>query len=283
MINYQRCYLIAHMKKPTRTPLADWQEADAERLRVIYKRRVQESKARGDIPTLNQAEVGERCGWNSPQSAFSQYANGKVALNLDALVKLAAALDFRLEEVSPTLANGIVRALDESPSAPRPADAVAASVPLPVGGEKDTDLDSSYSFIPQYTAMAAAGTGHDNPHVEIRSTLAFKKEWLKAKGVQPKNLRVIYASGESMWPTISHQDVLLVDSSQVEPIDNGVFVIESINDGTMVKRLVKAAFDMWLLRSDNADKASFEDRTFRRSEQNEHQIVGRVIWRGGDL
>ena len=77
--------------------------------------------------------------------------------------------------------------------------------------------------------------------------------------------------------------MLLVDSSQVEPIDNGVFVIESVTDGTMVKRLVKAAFDMWLLRSDNADKGSFDDRTFKRSEQNEHQIVGRVIWRGGDL
>ncbi|KPB98103.1 XRE family transcriptional regulator [Pseudomonas ficuserectae] len=271
------------MKKPTRTPLADWQEADAERLRALYKRRVQESKARGDVPTLNQAEVGERCGWNSPQSAFSQYANGKVALNLDALVKLAAALDFRLEEVSPTLASGIVRAVDDAPSNLRTADSVVASTPLPAGSEKETDLDSSYSFIPQYTAMAAAGAGHDNPHVEIRSTLAFKKEWLATKGLQPRNLRVIYADGESMWPTINNQDVLLVDSSQVEPVENGVFVIESGIDGTVVKRLVRAPLQQWILRSDNTDKAAYPDRFYLRSESNEHQIVGRVIWRGGDL
>lgn len=271
------------MKKPTRTPLEDWQLADAERLREIYKRRVQESKLRGDVPTLNQTEVGERCGWNSPQSAFSQYSNGKVALNLEALVRLSSALNFRLEEVSPTLASGVVKAVEEKHGPDNLSDAGPARTPLPAGGEPEIDLDSSYAFIPQYTAMAAAGAGHDNPHVEIRSTLAFKKEWLKAKGVQAKNLRVIYASGESMWPTISHQDVLLVDSSQIEPVDAGVFVVESVTDGTLVKRLVKAPFDMWILRSDNADKVSFEDRSFKRSEQNEHQIVGRVIWRGGDL
>ncbi|WP_256590462.1 LexA family transcriptional regulator [Pseudomonas sp. Irchel 3A18] len=283
MIKYQPCYLIENMKKPNRTPLDGWQLADAERLREIYKRRVRESKLRGDVPTLNQAEVGERCGWNSPQSAFSQYSNGKVALNLDALVKLSAALDFRLEEVSPTLASGIVRAVDGADTTPHPPAEGVSHTPLPTRSEPDIDLDSSYAFIPQYTAVAAAGAGHDNPHVEIRSTLAFKKEWLKAKGVQARNLRVIYANGESMWPTISHQDVLLVDSSQVEPLDGGVFVIESLTDGTIVKRLVKAPLDMWILRSDNTDKASFKDRSFRRSEQNEHRIVGRVIWRGGDL
>ncbi|MBV1814494.1 LexA family transcriptional regulator [Pseudomonas viridiflava] len=271
------------MKKPTRTPLDKWQLEDAERLRNLYKRRVRESKDRGDIPTLNQTEVGERCGWSSPQSAFSQYANGKVALNLEALVKLSGALEFDLAEVSPTLAAGIARAVHNETDTPRALSYEIASTPLPVGGEPEIDLDSSYSFIPQYTAMAAAGAGHDNPHVEIRSTLAFKKEWLKVKGLQPKNLRVIYADGESMWPTISHQDVLLVDSSQVEPVDNGVFVIESVTDGTMVKRLVKTPLDRWVLRSDNADKDAYRDRSFARNEQNQHQIIGRVIWRGGDL
>ncbi len=271
------------MNKPKRTPLAQWQLEDAERLRNIYKSRVAESKKRAYGRTLNQAEVGSRCGWESPQSAFSQYATGKVALNLDALLKLSEALDFELEEVSPTLAKGIKRTIENSQFDLAATPAAVDSTPLPTSDEPDIDLDGSYSFIPQYTARAAAGTGHDNPHVEIRSTLAFKKEWLKTKGLHPKNLRVIYADGESMWPTISHQDVLLVDSSQVEPMDGGVFVIESITDGTIVKRLVKAPLDMWILRSDNTDKASFRDRSFRRSEQNEHRIVGRVIWRGGDL
>ncbi|MEE4632296.1 LexA family transcriptional regulator [Pseudomonas alliivorans] len=283
MIKYQPCYLIAHMNKPTRTPLADWQLADAERLRAVYKKRVAESRHDPNARPLNQTEVGERCGWNSPQSAFSQYANGKVALNLDALVRLSKALDFEPAEVSPTLADGIARASDGSLDFGTRSARAPANTPMPTDAEPEIDLDGSYSFIPQYTARAAAGAGHDNPHVEIRSTLAFKTEWLRAKGLQARNLRVIYADGESMWPTISHQDVLLIDSSQVEPVDNGVFVIQSVSDGTIVKRLVKAQLNMWILRSDNADKQAYADRSFTRSEQNQHLIIGRVIWRGGDL
>ncbi|CAI8908544.1 CI repressor protein [Pseudomonas syringae pv. tomato] len=214
------------------------------------------------------------CGWNSGQSAVSQYLGGKLALNLEALIKLSEVLDFEPEDVSPTLGRGVTRKKDSTGQGKN------KSVDL---SNEEEDGADNYAFIPQYTAMAAAGAGHDNPHVEIRSTLAFKKEWLASKGLQPRNLRVIYADGESMWPTINDQDVLLVDSSQVEPVDNGVFVIESGADGTLVKRLVRAPLQQWILLSDNTDKAAYPDRFYLRSESNEHQIVGRVIWRGGDL
>ncbi|VVO36626.1 hypothetical protein PS689_05439 [Pseudomonas fluorescens] len=268
-------------KESRRLPLASWQIEDSDRLKSLYQERRAARK-------LTQEKMAEALGDGVTQGAISHFMNRRTALSLRSAVVFARLLGVQVSEISPTLSGELRKLglLDDDGNVKGEGPTVPASIaetPLPAGGEPEIDLDSSYSFIPQYTAMAAAGAGHDNPHVEIRSTLAFKKEWLKAKGVQPKNLRVIYASGESMWPTISHQDVLLVDSSQVEPIDNGVFVIESVTDGTMVKRLVKAAFDMWLLRSDNADKASFDDRTFKRSEQNEHQIVGRVIWRGGDL
>lgn len=262
------------MKKPIRTPLSAEQLADAARLKGAYRRAVAKSKAEGRRPPLNQAEVGALCGWNSGQSAVSQYLGGKLALNLEALIKLSEVLDFEPEDVSPTLGRGITRKTNST--APGKTESKESFI-------QQDERDENYAFIPQYTAMAAAGAGHDNPHVEIRSTLAFKREWLAAKGLQPRNLRVIYADGESMWPTISHQDVLLVDSSQVEPVENGVFVIESGIDGTMVKRLVRAPLQQWILRSDNADKTAHPDRFYLHSESNEHQIVARVIWRGGDL
>ena len=264
------------MKKPTRTPLSADQLADAKRLSELYKARVRESRAHEGAPALTQAYVGEQCGWSSPQSTVSQYLNGKVALNLDALVKLARVLEFEPAQVSQALAGG-VRVLPGAAGNTFPRLGVS---PLPVSGDMD---EERYAHIPQYTAMAAAGGGHDNPHVELRSTLAFKREWLRLKGVRPENLQVIYANGESMWPTIHDHDVLLVDRSRVEPADGGVFVMESVADGTLVKRLVQGALGGWTLRSDNTDKAHYPDRFFRHSEANEHRIIGRVIWRGGDL
>lgn len=282
MRKYQLCYLIAHMNKPNRTPLASWQIEDAERLRDIYARRVRESKARGDKPALNQAEVGERCEWKSPQSAFSQYVNGKVALNLDALVRLAKALDFEPAEVSPTLAKGIAIVSADRPVLAASLDAPAANTPLPSGGEPAIDLDDHYAFIPQLTAKAAAGIGYDNAHVESRSTLAFKREWLRYRGANEKHLVVIYADGDSMWPTINSGDVLLIDKSKVDPIDKQVFVLGNA-EGAIVKRLVQGPMGNWIIRSDNEDKSEHPDRALLRKDEDEHRIIGKVIWRGGDL
>lgn len=264
------------MKKPIRTPLSAEQLADAKRLHEIYKQRVKESRDDPSKPALTQTEVGERCEWKSPQSTVSQYMTGKVALNLEALVKLSEALDFEPAQVSPTLAAGIRRASHQVPHTTE-----AANSPLPDGADED-ELDGRYAYVPQYDAKAAAGLGSENPHVEIRSTLAFKREWLKVKGAKADQLIVIYAEGESMWPTINDGDVLLVDRSRIDPADGQVFVLAGF-DGAIVKRLIQGPLGQWILRSDNEDKGEYPDRSHLRSNGNEHRIIGKVIWRGGDL
>lgn len=265
------------MKKPIRTPLSDEQLADARRLHDIYKKRAKESREDPSKPPLTQTEVGERCEWRSPQSTVSQYMTGKVALNLEALVKLSQALDFEPYEVSPTLAAGIRRA---SSSVDHTTE--AANSPIPDQSDVSDTEDDRYALIPQYDAKAAAGLGSENPHVEIRSTLAFKREWLKVKGAKPDQLIVIYAEGESMWPTINDGDVLLVDRSRIEPVHGQVFVLAG-SDGAIVKRLVQGPLGQWVLRSDNDDKEEYPDRYHLHSNGNEHRIIGKVIWRGGDL
>ncbi|APC18154.1 cI repressor protein [Pseudomonas frederiksbergensis] len=266
------------MKKPIRTPLSADQLADAKRLSDIYKVKAREAKERPGDPPLTQTEVGERCGWNSPQSTVSQYMTGKVALNLDALVKLAKAIGFEPSDVSPALAAGVrMRGGDNSASEPP-----SSATPPPLGDPQSTNWDD-YAFIDQYDAKAAAGSGYDNTHVVLRNTLAFKRDWLRMKGAAPKNLKVIYAHGDSMWPTISDRDVLLVDESRVDPSDGQIFVMFSQTKGTIVKRLIQSDVDGWIIRSDNPDKINFGDQVLPNGEIHEHRILGRVIWRGGDL
>ena len=204
--------------------------------------------------------------------------NGKVALNLDALVKLARVLDFEPSEVSPALAAGV--RIHAGSTGHKMSD---ASTPLPGPADIDGDLDARYAFIPQYDAKAAAGLGSENSHVEIRATLAFKRDWLRMKGVNPQSLIVIYAEGDSMWPTINDHDVLLVDRSKVEPSSKHVYVLTSTDKGTIVKRLIQTPIGDWIIRSDNNEGDRYPDRLLSRSEFNEHRILGRVIWRGGDL
>lgn len=270
-------------KDSRRLPLADWQLEDSDRLKEIFQRKRASLK-------LTQEKIAAELGDGVTQGAVSHFMNRRTALSLKAAVVFARMLQVPVSEFSTELAKQLesmtlhLPATDygqlETDAPTAPPGGQTDSSPLPAEGEIGNDR---YAFIPQYSAKAAAGFGHENPHVESVATLAFKREWLRIKGVNPKNLIVIYADGESMWPTIDDHDVLLVDKSRAEPADGQIFVMASADKGVIVKRLVQSPLGGWIIRSDNEDKGEYPDLMLSRSEINEHRIIGRVIWRGGDL
>lgn len=89
------------MKKVTRTELTHEQIEESKRLKEIYAERKASARSLGE--KLTQEGLAEACGWTG-QSAVSQYLNGRIALNLDALIKLSRALNFDPKEVSERLA-----------------------------------------------------------------------------------------------------------------------------------------------------------------------------------
>lgn len=284
---YRWSYHSQMTKNSRKVPLADWQVEDSKRLKALY------SAKRSELG-LTQDRIAAELGEGVTQGAVSHFMNGRTALSLRAATVFAKALQVSVSEFSPKLAEqlyemrsvpltGVSDASNayQVATAPKAAEAPTADTPLPSGSDED-DLDGRYAYIPQYDAKAAAGLGSENPHVEVHSTLAFKRDWLKAKGVKPESLAVIYAEGQSMWPTINSGDVLLVDQSRIEPADGQVFVLAG-TDGAIVKRLIQGPLGQWTLRSDNEDKDEYPDRSHLRSKGDEHRIIGKVIWRGGDL
>jgi len=267
-------------KDSRRLPLADWQLEDSDRLKKIFQEKRSALK-------LTQEKLAEGLGDGVTQGAISHFMNRRTALSLKAATVFANLLEVNVSEISPTLAHqlkGMASSLAPSDSTGQAGlQAPAANTPFPAGSEVDESVDDRYAFIPQYSAKAAAGIGHENPHVESLATLAFKREWLKIKGVNPKHLIVIYADGDSMYPTINDHDVLLLDTSKTEPVDGQVFVLTSADKGAIVKRLIQTPLGGWIIRSDNDDCDDYADVMLSRSEVNEHRIIGKVIWRGGDL
>lgn len=265
-------------KNSRKLPLAEWQLEDSQRLKALYGRK------RSELG-LTQDRIAADLGEGVTQGAVSHFMNGRTALSLRAAVVFAKALQVPVSEFSPTLADQLEKMRDVPMISAGPDSSVTSGAPtetpLPDGTD-EANLDGKYAYIAQYDAKAAAGLGSENPHVEIHSTLAFKRSWLRSKGVKPEHLIVIYAEGQSMQPTINDQDVLLVDRSKVDPVDRSVFVLSS-GDGAIVKRLIQSPIGTWTLRSDNEDKDEHPDRYFLRSDGNEHRIIGQVIWRGGDL
>jgi SOS-response transcriptional repressor LexA len=264
------------MKKDSRRlPLAAWQLEDSDRLRSIFKRKRAELK-------LTQEKLAAELGDGVTQGAVSHFMNGRTALSIQAATVFARMLQVPIAEFSPTLA-GRIGDMATSLKVSDGYEVYATGGPHLVEGPTPKAANQDYTSVPRFSARAAAGNGHDNPHVEVGKSLAFRTDWLRAKGLSLKNLQVIQADGHSMWPTISDGDAFLVDTAQIDPVHEGVFVLQSATEGTVVKRLIRAPEDNWIVRSDNPDKSLYEDRYFLRIEFNEQRIIGRVVWRGGDI
>lgn len=112
----QQCYCLRSIRITTKvwdmaTKLLREQLQDAARLKKIYELRKTEDRS------LTQETLAERCGWKT-QSAVTQYLNGMVPLNLDALIKFSLALDVDIAEISPALAEKIyaVRVRENEPA-----------------------------------------------------------------------------------------------------------------------------------------------------------------------
>lgn len=142
---------------------------------------------------------------------------------------------------------------------------------------KDGILDQDeYALIPRYAVEVSAGGGSLVDNEVMIGTMAFKREWLRRMGFEVGRLVLVTARGDSMEPTVSDGDLLLVDMRQAEIVDGAIHVIRS-NDHILVKRLQMGMTGQVIVRSDNPRYSPME------STRDALQVVGRVVWRGGRM
>lgn len=139
---------------------------------------------------------------------------------------------------------------------------------------------SAFAMIPRYEALASLGPGEVAPEGDqIKGHLAFKHVWLEKRRLNPRFLTVIEAVGDSMHPTISDGDVLLVDLRQKEPMDNRIFVLR-LEDQLFAKRLHTRPNCEVEVYSDNPAAKPFAIGPEREQGVD---IIGRVVWAGRDM
>jgi phage repressor protein C with HTH and peptisase S24 domain len=205
--------------------------------------------------------IANECGVTG--SAVTQWVTGdSKSMKPENLFALAAATGVSAE----WLANGT-----------EPMIEVSAKESFGSPSEKD------YALIPQYKAHGACGDGYLNDHVEVSEGLVFKRDWLARMKAKPENLRIIYAEGDSMEPYVFEGDVVLFDGSKTEPKDRQAYVLRRPDGGISIKRLIQQITGGWLIRSDNADKTKYPDEPVSEDALHEVPILGRVIWRGGEM
>jgi phage repressor protein C with HTH and peptisase S24 domain len=110
--------------------------------------------------------------------------------------------------------------------------------------------------------------------------IGFRHDWLRTTFARdPGDLALEIAVGESMEPAIRSGDLLLLDTTDRRFRNFGIYVIE-VRGERLVKRVQRKFDGSLILISDNG---LYQPESIPADLAKEVQVVGRVIWRGGQV
>ena len=134
--------------------------------------------------------------------------------------------------------------------------------------------------VPRLDVGASAGPGAEAGAERALGQIAFDPAWLRRMRIASREqLSLIRVQGDSMAPTLSDGDEIMVDRGDAgERLRDGIYVLR-IEDVLVVKRVaVNPAGRRLSIRSDNGDYPSWPD-----CDPAAVDVVGRVVWVGRRL
>lgn len=158
---------------------------------------------------------------------------------------------------------------------------------LPEGEEAD-DLKSiavydtseaEFIKIPVYDVQASAGNGCLVSNESILYHLSFRNDFIDRITRAPLHkLAVIRVEGDSMQPTLWHDDLVLVDMTQKHPRADGIYVV-LYDETLLVKRVrIDPVRRLATISSDNPLYPPVENLA-----PEDIRIAGTVLWRAGRI
>lgn len=177
------------------------------------------------------------------------------------------------------------RQLPKGEYAVRLAEALRCTLDWLLAGKGDADGDALETaearlvMVPMVEARLSAGTGSFETSAEVLRHYAFRWDFLHRKG-NPAQMALLRVSGDSMQPRILHNDVVLIDQAQREPVPGRIYAV-GVEDMVYLK-IVNAVPGKLILTSVNPAYAPIEAET---GEQLADlvRIIGRAVWVGREL
>ncbi|MEJ7777460.1 MAG: S24 family peptidase [Sphingomicrobium sp.] len=153
------------------------------------------------------------------------------------------------------------------------------SIPESMLGGPDSGDHGPAGLVPvtRTLVQASAGPGAYPAEEAGRPYFAFDQRWLRSlTGTSSGKLSIIRVDGDSMAPTLSAGDDILVDLGDcMERLRDGIYVLRA-DDVLVVKRLaLHPAGRRVTIQSDNPAYPDWPD-----CDIDDVQCIGRVIWAG---
>lgn len=143
----------------------------------------------------------------------------------------------------------------------------------------DSNFEEEFALIPGYNVQVAAGHGSLVGDESPTRELAFRRKWLRYRGLHEQDLALVFAKGDSMEPTISDNETVMVDTSEKKLRDGHIYVIRN-GDHLLVKRIQTLWNDGVQLLSDNKE---YPPQEIAKEDMEALQVIGKVVWVGKDL
>lgn len=139
-----------------------------------------------------------------------------------------------------------------------------------------TKPPANYVSVPKLNIDISASDGAEADQNEFDNIeyYMFRQSWVRDKlQTTPEHLRMLHVTGDSMEPTLSHGDVILVDTSQTTASPPGIFVLYD-GFGLVVKRaeILPSSPPALSITSDNPQYSPYE------RSLDDMRIIGRVVW-----
>lgn len=142
---------------------------------------------------------------------------------------------------------------------------------------KSEPVREGFVMFPRYELQVGAGPGRPIESEQIVDFVSFKEEWVKNfLRVPRKDLALLTVRGDSMNPTLSDGDMILVDLRGARIEDSAVYVLE-FEDALLVKRIQRKLDGSVVIKSDNQ---LYEPEILPKERVESLRIVGRVVWSG---
>lgn len=145
--------------------------------------------------------------------------------------------------------------------------------------KKNKSLDEDCLSIPVrgdvYASMGYGVTIYDEKQT---GTYQISGKLANDLGINPQKTEMIFASGDSMLPTIEGGDSLLVDLNRKEIYDGRIYCVR-IDGQLYAKRLQKIPPTKIIVISDNQKYQSFEI-DFSKQIDFDFEIIGEIRWWG---
>lgn len=204
---------------------------------------------------ISLAEASRRAGENSPQRLKDVLAGRQ---------KCSADLVARLANIGVDVSYVLTGIRTGTPD--------AQSLGLPV-----TEPGPDLVPVMMYDIEAAAGAGRSFEGEPVQTTLHFPSSELADKGLDPAQVVGIKVRGDSMDGTLADGDWVLVDRSNRDPKQEGVFLL-LVSGERRIKRVQRLAGGALYLISDNE---LYQPEMIKPQDMHDVEILGRCEIRIG--